>query len=58
MSNFKTLFICHSIVRIVLTICITVVAIHFGKINILWWYIVPGLLMSMSYERKEKDDGT
>ena len=52
----KSIVIFHSILRIVLTICITVVAIHFGNAKLLWWYVVPGVLMGISYKNDEEAD--
>lgn len=35
-------------VNIVMTICITIAAIHFDRVSILWFYIIPFLSMGMN----------
>ena len=40
--------------RIIAFICITIAAIYFQKVSILWWYLLPAL---MSCSVKIKEDG-
>lgn len=35
----------NSIVSIAMTICITIAAIYFGRTSILWFYIIPLIVM-------------
>ena len=42
-NSNNVLIVLHYLTMIALVICITVAAIHFEKIGILWWYILPGL---------------
>ncbi len=35
----------NGIVSIVMTICITIAAIYFGRASILWFYIIPLIVM-------------
>lgn len=51
MREFHTLFICNCIVRAVAFICITVAAIYFGIIGVLWFYLIP-MFMGIDYHRK------
>jgi hypothetical protein len=44
MNNTKTFLICHAIVRCIAFICITIAAIYFQKISVLWWYLVPACM--------------
>lgn len=48
----KTIFIAHCVVRAVAFICVTVAAMYFQKVSVLWWYIAP-LLMELSCKTKE-----
>lgn len=50
----KSIFIANYICRAVAFICITLVAIHFEKTSLLWWYILP-FLMDISYKRRDND---
>lgn len=52
MDIFKIIFICNTIVRAVAFISITVAAVLLQRVGILWFYLVPALLMDISYERK------
>ena len=38
----------NGIVNIVMTICITIAAIHFDRVSILWFYIIPFIGMDKS----------
>ena len=51
----KTLFIVSEITRMVAFICITICAIYFQRVGVLWWYIVP-FLMGVSFETKKGSD--
>lgn len=51
MSNFKVMFICNAIVRAIAFICVTVAAIQFNKIGVLWFYLIP-LCMGIDYKYK------
>lgn len=55
MSNFKVLFICNALVRVAAFICITVAAIFFNKVGVLWFYLVP-MFMAMEYKSDKKDE--
>lgn len=35
----------NGIVSIVMTVCITIAAIHFDRASILWFYIIPLIVM-------------
>lgn len=41
----KTQLFLNGIVSIVMTICITIAAIHFDRAPILWFYIIPLIVM-------------
>jgi len=51
MMSFNTVHLFNSILRAVAFICITVAAIHFGKVGVLWFYLVP-MFMGIDYEKK------
>ena len=53
MRDFKSVYLWNSILRAVAFICITVAAIHFGKVGILWFYLVP-MFMGIEYKSNEK----
>lgn len=53
MKHFKFVYMCNCILRAVAFICITYAAIHFGKIGILWFYLMP-MFMGMDYKSDEK----
>lgn len=46
----KSVMICNLIIKSVFAVCVTVAAIYFGKVGILWWYV---LLMLIGYDYKE-----
>ena len=48
---YKTYFICNAIVRVAAFVCVTLAAMHFNNMHLLWWYVVP-LLMGPSANRK------
>lgn len=52
MKSLNTLIICNFLLRCVAFICITVAAIQFDKVGVLWFYLVP-FLMTVDY-KKEK----
>ena len=56
MKDFQIVYMWNSILRAVAFICITVAAIHFGKISILWFYLVP-MFMGIEYNNGEKSEG-
>ena len=43
----KSVMLCNIIVKSVFAICVTVAAIYFGRVGILWWYL---LLFGIGYE--------
>lgn len=43
------------IIIVVFVICITVVAIHFEKASLLWWYIAPIIIALYNPEGKYDD---
>lgn len=54
MKDFQIVYMWNCILRAVAFICITVAAIHFGKISILFFYLVP---MFMGIEYKDTEEG-
>lgn len=56
MDYVKTAFIWNSILRMVAFICITAAAIYFGKIAVLWFYLIP-MFMGVESKKEKKDDG-
>lgn len=57
MKDFKFAYMWNSILRVIAFICITVAAIHFGKIGILWFYLVP-MFMGAEYKSSNKSEDT
>ncbi len=45
MNSVKWYVIFHSLILIVMVICITIAACYFNKWDILWFYLIPGLCM-------------
>lgn len=43
----KIVMLCNIIVKLVFAICVTVAAIYFGRVGVLWWYL---LLVGIGYE--------
>ncbi len=43
----KSVMLCNIIVKSVFAICVTVAAICFGRVGILWWYL---LLLGIGYD--------
>jgi hypothetical protein len=54
MKDFKFVYLWNSLLRAVAFICITIAAIQFNKVGILWFYLVP-LFMGIEYKNTEKD---
>lgn len=57
MKDFKFAYMWNSILRVIAFICITVAAIHFGKIGILWFYLVP-MFMGVEYKSSNESEDT
>ena len=53
-NNIKTMLICNCISTVVAFLCITVAAIAFGKIGILWFYLIPMFMSITSGESKKE----
>lgn len=58
MAVIKVHLFLNGIVNIVMTICITIAAIHFDMVSILWFYIIPLIGMDKSVSEKPKNRGT
>lgn len=56
MKDFQIVYMWNSILRAVAFICITVAAVHFGKISILWFYLVPKF-MGIEYRDSNESEG-
>lgn len=41
MKDFKVVYFFNTLLRIVMTVCITWAAIYFDRISILWFYLIP-----------------
>ena len=55
--KFRTL--CRNVCRVILIICIAIMAAYFHNAKILWWWIVPAFLMNGIFEyymAKENND--
>ena len=55
--KFRTL--CRNVCRVVLIICIAIMAAYFHNAKILWWWVVPAFLMNGIFENymaKENDN--
>ena len=50
MSDLKFTMITNIIIKSVYIICITLMAIHFEKVGICWWYL---LALFLGYDYKE-----
>lgn len=57
MKDFKFAYMWNSILRVIAFICITVAAIYFGKVGILWFYLVP-MFMGIEYKSDNESEGT
>lgn len=55
MKDFKFAYMWNCILRAIAFICITVAAIHFGKIGVLWFYLGP-IFMSLDYTGNKKSE--
>lgn len=51
-NNTKFRIITNIILAIVMTICITVSAIYFSKISVLWFYLLPFVIAMIDDEPK------
>lgn len=51
-NNTKFRIITNIILAIVMTICITVSAIYFSKISVLWFYLLPFVIAMINDEPK------
>lgn len=51
MKDFKIVYLWNSILRAIAFVCITISAMHFNKIGILWFYIIP-LFMGVEYKHR------
>ena len=40
-----------SIVKMMMTAGISFAAIHFGRISVMWFYLIPAVLMGANYTR-------
>lgn len=48
--------IMNGIVQVVMTAGISFAAIHFERIAILWFYLIPAVLMNASYRTKDGEN--
>ena len=53
MKKFEGIYMWNCILRAVAFVCITTASIYFGKVGILWFYLVP-MLMGIEYKTDEK----
>lgn len=44
----KYVIMAQAFVAAVFAVCITIVSIHFGDPKILWWYVLPLILVPLS----------
>lgn len=56
MSNLKLFIICNCIAVVVAFVCVTIASMHFEKAGILWWYIVPMLMSSLTVKEHKIDN--
>lgn len=45
-----------SLVRLAMIVGISCAAIHFGRVSVLWFYLIPGILMHDNYHISEDDN--
>ena len=57
MKEFKFVYLWNSILRAIAFVCITVAAIHFNTISILWFYLLPAF-MGIEYKNTDKENDT
>lgn len=43
----KSVMVCNIIIKSVFALCVTIAAIYFGRVGILWWYL---LLLGIGYD--------
>jgi hypothetical protein len=55
MKDFKFVYLWNSILRAIAFVCITIAAIHFNAISILWFYLLPAF-MEIEYKNTDKDN--
>lgn len=56
-NYFKTAWICNSIVRVTAFVCITVAAIKFNSIPVLFFYLIPAFMgLSTESSKSQKKD--
>lgn len=53
MKNFKGVYMWNCILRSVAFICITMASIYFGKVSVLWFYLIP-MFMGIEYKTDKK----
>ena len=47
---------CHCLVQMVFIVCITIAAIKFNNLYLLWWYILPAC-MTVTFRYTKNDTG-
>lgn len=52
-NNTKFRIITNAILAVVMTICISVAAIYFNKISVLWFYLLPFVISIVNDEPKQ-----
>lgn len=53
MSDLKFVILCNTFLMIAYCACVTTAAIHFDSVNILWWYLLVGV-MGYNYESDKR----
>ena len=56
-SIIKLHIFANSIVQMMMTAGISFAAIHFERISVLWFYLIPAILMSANYGNYKAKDG-
>lgn len=57
MKPINLLIIMHALMVVAFIVCITWAAIHFNMYGLLWWYMVPAVLESVSLTTSNDKEG-
>ena len=57
MKPINLLIIMHALMVVAFIVCITWASIHFNKYGLLWWYLVPAMLESVSLKTTHHEEG-
>lgn len=52
-NNTKFRIIANIILAVVMTLCITIAAVYFSKISVLWFYLLPFFITVLNDEPKQ-----